>query len=456
MSWFPQLPVSADPAYRRLARALDADRRSGALAPGQRLPTHRDLALQLNLSVATVTRAYAEAEAQGLIVSRVGRGSFVAEAAGSREAGPIDLARNLPPIAPAERRLAAALQAAARRPDLAEYLGYPSPGGPLAHRRAAAAWLEMTANWPDVDPARLMLTAGAQQGVAVALGAVMRPGELLVAEEATFHGLKTLAAHMDYRLFAAPMDEEGMLPEALERAAAQGAKAAYVLPVQNPTARVMGAGRRRDLVEIARRRGLMLVEDDLYGAYARGLGHPPLAALAPERVIHVSGLSKTVAPGLRAGFVVAPPGAVFERCLEGLRAVAFGSPALGGLVAGQWLADGTAAAIFAEVLAETATRTRRAYEVLGRAVARTPLTASPHLWLPMPDAGAELAAERVAGRAARRGVSLTPPRAQVLDGAPVRGLRVCLGGPRDMAEVEKGLQILAWALGDDEEARNDV
>ena len=74
----------------------------------------------------------------------------------------------------------------------------------------------------------------------------------------------------------------------------------------------------------------------------------------------------------------------------------------------------------------------------------------------MPESGGELAAERVAGRAARRGVSLTPPRAQVLDGAPVRGLRVCLGGPRDMAEVEKGLQILAWALGDDEEARNDV
>jgi DNA-binding transcriptional MocR family regulator len=454
MSWSPDLADSAAPAYRRLADALAADVRGGRLGPGVRLPPHRDLAHRLGVSVATVTRAYAEAEAAGLITSQVGRGSFVAAtAAAPVSIGPIDLARNLPPPGPAERRIAQAFSAVARRPDLADHLGYPLPGGSPLLRQALVEWLAQTANFPGLEASRMLLTAGSQQAVAAALGAVMRPGEAFIAEEASFAGIKTLAAQMDYRLLPGAMDAEGLTPDALERGAAQGAKAAYVLPVQNPTARVLGDRRRRDLVGLARRRGIWLVEDDLYGAYARDLGLAPLAALAPERVLYVGGLSKILAPGLRLGFVATPPGAIHERALEALRAIAFTAPGLSALVALQWLSDGTASAILAEVLDEAKARTLRARQLLGRHVSPSPLTASPHLWLPMAD---ELAAERVAGRALRRGVALTPPRAPVLDGAPVRGLRVCLGGPRDAAELERGLLAVAWALEDEPEGRDAV
>src|SRR5665213_3362835 len=102
---------------------------------------------------------------------------------------------------------------------------------------------------------------------------------------ASFTGVKALAAHMDYRLVPAGMDAEGLTPESLGEAAARsGARVAYVLPVQNPTARIMGLERRQALVEVARKRDLVIVEDDLYGAYASDLGLPPLASLAPERV----------------------------------------------------------------------------------------------------------------------------------------------------------------------------
>ena len=452
MDWTPVLPDTPEPAYRRLAQSLARDVQAGRLPDGARLPTHRSLAHQLGVSIATVTRAYAEAEAQGLIASQVGRGSFVSAKAPPVSDGPVDLARNLPPLAPAERRLSAALRDLAKRPDLAEHLAYPSAGGAPSHRAAAARWMARWAAGFEPDPSRVILTAGAQQAVAVAMGAVVRPGEAVLCEAATFHGVKTLAAHMGYRLIPGAMDAEGLTPDALDRAGAQGVKAAYVQPLQNPTARLMGMGRRRDLAEIARRRSLMLIEDDLYGAFARPAAHPPLAALAPERTLYISGLSKTVAPGLRLGFLSTPPGEVFERCLEGLRAVAFGSPALGALVGEQWLQDGTAETIFEEVLGETRRRSRRALEVLGRRVEPPAVEASPHLWLPLD----ELTAERVAGRAARRGVSLTPPRAQVVADAPVGGLRLCLGGPRDAAELERGLQAVAWALGDEEEARDGV
>ena len=130
----------------------------------------------------------------------------------------------------------------------------------------------------------------------------------MIVEAATFTGIKALAAHMNYRLVAAGMDAEGLTPEALDEAARSGARVAYLLPVQNPTARIMGLERRRAIVEVARKRDLMIVEDDLYGAYASELGLPPLAALAPEQVFYVSGLSKSLAPGLRVGHCVPPTG----------------------------------------------------------------------------------------------------------------------------------------------------
>ena len=444
--WTPRLPETAAPIFERLVDALNADIGAGLLTAGEKLPPQRDLAYRLGLGVGTVTRAYSEAERRGLILGQVGRGSFVAErpaAPGVATVGIIDLGRNLPPLAPAERQLTVALARLARRRDLAAHLSYPPSGGMEAHRRAGAVWLEQTANIGHLDWRRLILCAGAQQGVAISLAALCRAGDAIVAEEATFSGLKTLAAHAGYRLTPALMDSEGLTPDALDQAAAaSGAKAAYVQPVQNPTGRVMSLRRRREIVEVARRRDLIIVEDDLYGAYTQSLGLPPLAALAPDRVCYVSGLSKSLAPGLRVGYVSPPNEAIAGRILEALRAVAFGGPTVGAMIATQWIEDGAAAEIFAAVLEETRVRTGVARRVLGDALEPPVLASLPHLWLPL----TELAAEQVAGRALREGVQVTPPRAMVLDDAPVRGLRLCLGPAMDRAALERGLSIVAAAL----------
>ncbi|MDB5430756.1 MAG: transcriptional regulator, GntR family with aminotransferase domain [Caulobacter sp.] len=441
-TWTPTLPGGDGPLYERLIGALDGDIRKGALEAGERLPPQRELAFRLGVSIGTVTRAYAEAERRGLITGHVGRGSFVAGHAAPGESGTIDLARNLPPLAPAGRRLAGALAAMARGANLAGLLDYPPPGGFADQRQAGATWLSRVANLEHLNPERIICCAGAQQGTAIALAALCRPGDAVIAEEASFSGIKTLANHMNYRLIPAEMDGEGLTPDGLARAArASGARAAYVLPVQNPTARVMGAQRRRDLAETARKLDLMLVEDDLYAAYATQLGHPPIAALAPERTAYVGGLSKSLAPGLRVGYVIAPP-SLHEATLDALRAIAFSAPGLNGMVAAQWIAGGEAFAIFDEVRAEVAARTALARRMLGPALEATPLAASPHLWLPME----ELAAERLAGQALRAGVELTSPRTPTLEGAPVRGLRLCLGGPHDLSQLELGLAAVQAAL----------
>jgi DNA-binding transcriptional MocR family regulator len=441
--WRPDLSDAGDPAYAQIAEAISADVARGVLAAGARLPTQRALAERLGIGVGTVTRAYAEAEGRGLIEAVVGRGSFVARRPSSQADGDgaIDLSRNVAPLDPARAAVRGAVAAVARRGDLAQRLDYPPDGGFEADRRAGALWLARAANFADADPRRLIMTAGAQQAITAALAAACRPGEALVVEAATWHGIKTAAAHAGLRLVPAAMDAEGLTPAGLDRAIAEsGARAAYVQPFQNPTARVMGLARRQAIVETAVRRGVVLIEDDLYGPIIAELGLPPLAQLAPEQVAYVSGLAKSVAPGLRTGFLI-PPDRLRSGCLEALWAVAFGSPGLGGVVATQLIEHGEAFEILDAIRVELARRTELAMDLLAGLVEPLRQPASPHLWAP----ASELDAERVAGEALRAGVLLTPPRAPFVDGAPVSGLRICLGAA-DAASLRRGLAILKEAL----------
>lgn len=439
--WQPSITETGQPLFQALLAALGDDIQTGRLKAGDRLPPQRQLAHSLGLGVGTVTRAYAEAERRGLIQGEVGRGSFVS-ARPEPATGLIDLARNLPPPTAARRALPATLDRLARRRDLDSLIGYPPAAGEETVRQALTDWIGRTANWPGLDARRLIVCAGAQQGAAVALGAICRPGDAVLAEKATYHGFKALCAQAGYRLLAGDMDCEGLTSDAVAQAAAQGARAVYVLPLQNPTARVMGLARREALIAMARRHGLVIVEDDLFAAYAAPLGHPPFAALAPDLVWYVTSLSKTLGAGLRTGCVVAPDEAAFVRGLEALRAIAFGPPAFGPMIAADWINGGEADRILSSSLEEIAARAVIARDRLGAAVEPSPLAAPPQLWLPM----SELDAERVAGRALRLGVEVTPPRAFFQDGQPVTGLRVCLGAEPDRARFTRGVELLVQAM----------
>ncbi len=443
--WRPELTGEAPSLTAGLVDALARDVASGRLEPGTRLPTHRELAQRLGVGVGTVTSAYALAAKRGLIEARVGSGSFVAGAAqpGTQDAI-IRLSHNLPPLGPSERRLAAALARLQRRPDLLDVLDYAPPPGLLAHRRAGAAWLKRRHRFDRVDADRLLVTAGAQQAMALALQALCAPGDTVLTEAATFFGVRTLAQHAGYRLEGVAMDEEGLRPDALERAASGGARVLYTIPtLQNPTGRIMSKLRRREIAAVARRRELWIVEDDVYGAFAGEDAPPPLVSFAPERTLYLTGLSKTVAPGLRTGFLLAPDEALFERLSAGIRARSYAPPTLGALVATHWIEDGEAEAIATEIGAEVAARTALAQARLGARLPRVVEPRCPHLWLPM----AELEAERLVARALRAGVQLTPAEAPVVDPTSIGGVRLCVGAPPSRDQVETALERLATLFG---------
>jgi DNA-binding transcriptional MocR family regulator len=132
--------------------------------------------------------------------------------------------------------------------------------------------------------------------------------EEVICEALVYPGLRASARHWQRRLHPLPMDAEGILPEAFAAACRSGLRFAVVSPtLHNPTTATMGPQRRQRIVEIARHWDVMLVEEDVYGLL-RDQAPPPLVTLAPERVLYLTGLSKTVSPGLRIGYLVLPPG----------------------------------------------------------------------------------------------------------------------------------------------------
>jgi DNA-binding transcriptional MocR family regulator len=453
MSWHPELGTGPRRVYERIVDALEHDVATGKLGAGARLPPHRELAYRLGVGVGTVTRAYVEAERRGLIVAHVGRGSFVRPrpveglfAGGATNAGLIDLARNLPPAAAGGREIGDALRKLRSQPDLDACARYAPPEGLERVRRAAARWLW---KWHGVerDAADLVQCAGGQQGLALAFGAICRPGDTVLCEGSTFPGVKAAADYLSCRLHGVAMDEEGLSPDALDRAAAgTGAKALVVHPtLQNPTTRTLSPERRRAVVEIARRRGLALIEDAAYEAYADPQGRPTaLADLAPERTYYVLSVSKCLATGLRVGFIFAPDLAQRAALVRGVRAMGYSPPSLEALVFAQWVEDGAADHLTDRVIGETAARTDLARAILGPAMEAPGAPRSPHVWLPMP----ALAAERLASRAFRRGVEVTPVDAPVAAPCEVSGVRLCLGAPAERGVLEQALTIIAEILAD--------
>jgi DNA-binding transcriptional MocR family regulator len=447
VNWRPTLPASPDvPLYQRLVEAMTADLERGALTPRTRLPPQRELAHVLSISVGAVTRAYDEAARRGLVSAHVGRGTFVSErpGGGTGQDGPIDLSVNIAPIQTASA-VARAIAGLRRRPDWAERIAYSPPCGLDVDRQAGAAWLSRTAGFGGLDWRNLLCCAGAQNAMAIAFAALCRPGETVLCEAASYPGMKTLAALMDYRLRGIDLDEQGVDPQALDRAAAETeARVFYTVPtLQNPTARTMDQGRRADIVKVARARGLWIVEDDLYAPYAADLGLSPIATLAPERTLYVSSLSKILSPGLRAGYLVAPPGEVFDRCVGAVRALMLSPASIGAAIATHWIESRQADAMARDVVAEAQARTDLARVALGDVVQPSPVTASLHLWLAM----REIEAERVVVRASSAGLTLTSPSAfAVSDRDAPGGLRLCIGGAANRPTLERALAILKRAL----------
>ena len=439
--WTPANPTTT---ARELAEALATDIGAGRLPPGTRLPPQRALAHATGVSPNTVLRAYAEVTRRGLIGGEVGRGTFVRPPPAPPsppllrpESGPIDLAQNLPFLAAAQPALAATLAAIGNEPGLETYLDRMHSQIEARHRRSGATWLSLLG--VPADPDRIIITCGAQHGVFATLLALLRPGDTLLVERLTYAPLRAIAEHLALRLVPLAMDEHGLVPAALAAACRTARPAAlYCTPtLQTPTATTMPEPRRREIAAIAMEHQLTIIEDDLFGLLPVSRP-PPIAASAPDRTVLISGLSKSVAPGLRVGYAQAPA-AMVAPIRAAVALSCWAPPPLMAEIATRWIEDGTATELNAAQRAHATHRQTMAHRLL-----RTPAAQGLHLWLPLPPpwTGKEFAAA-----ANRAGVLLQPASAFLVGAGPApAAVRICLSHEPTDTRVAQGLETLARLL----------
>jgi DNA-binding transcriptional MocR family regulator len=432
----PALPADVQPRYQALADAIERDVAAGHLRPGDRLPPQRELAWRLGITVGTVGRAYAIALKRGMLSAHVGRGTFVAGAASAASDGPVDLARNTPPPGLAPALLVETLKALG--PQANSLLELPPEGGLPAHRAAGARWIARSGLVR--KPGDVIVTGGVQHGLGLVLASGLAGDTPILLESLTYFGLIDAADRLRQPMLPVPIDAEGLRPDALDDAAKRtGAKLVLLVPTgHNPTTATMSPARRRQIAKVARRRDLILVEDDAYG-YLPENRPEPLAALVPERTIYLAGIAKCVTPGLRVGWLSAPP-PLLRKLADTQRALCLAPPALPHEVAAQWIEGGGADRLIAWQRAELAERqslAELAFEGLDWTVAPGVLHGLLHL--PTPWSADDFTAE-----ARAEGVLVLPARQFAVGGAPAPdAVRVALGNPASRGHLDHALHVLA-------------
>ncbi|MBV4482318.1 aminotransferase-like domain-containing protein [Pseudomonas khavaziana] len=436
--------------YKSLVDTFAEAIRSGRMSPGTRLPTHRQLAAEHGLALVTASRVYSELEAMGLVSGETGRGTFVREIAlppgqGSGQmtvaAGLLDLNFNYPSLPGQAELLRTALRQLALSGDLEALLRY-QPHAGRVHERAAVA-RHLLNRGLVVDAEQVLVVSGAQHGLAVTLMALLKPGDVIAVDALTYSGFKVLAETLHLEIVAIPVTASGPDLDHLHNLCRRRpVRAVYSMPtLHNPLGWVLSVEQRERLVAVARQHNLMIIEDGAYAFLAED-APAPLATLAPERTVYIGGLSKSVATGLRVGFIAAPSAWVntLERTIM---ATTWNVPGVMSAIAVAWLEDGTVAQLEAQKREDAQARQVLAAQVLA-GVRYISHPSSYFLWLPLAE---DARADQVAMTLQRDGVCVSTAEPFAVSAQVPHALRLALGSV-SMGQLREALEkvrkVVAW------------
>ncbi len=474
--------TSREPIYRQISRQVRDLILAGRLPAGFRLPPERRLAQALRVSRSTVLIAYQELRADGLIDAHVGRGTTVTSLDGS--AGRADGDQELP-----WRQLFGAAASAYQDPLVGDLLrlteradviplsfGMPaadllpfdelralfaavladvgppallhSPTEGLTPLRETLARM-MAARGVRCSPAEVMVLSGSQQGLDLAARILLDPGDTVVVEQPSFIGALQTFRGARARLIGVPADEHGMRTDVLESALARfRPKLIYTLPTfQNPSGTVLPLERRLQLLALARRFQVPVLEDDPYSELRyEGEPVPSLRALDPSgNVLYLSTFSKLLFPGMRLGFLVAPRAVVRQFALARQTADLHANT-LGQWVLERFVREGRMA-VHVRTVREAYRGRRDAMDAALREAAAPGLTwqrpqGGFYFWCRLPRG---VSAPGLLARAAAAGVTYLPGRPCFADEPPAEYMRLNFSHP-DEAAIRAGVTRLAAAL----------
>lgn len=439
--------------YKTLVQAITVEIERGTLQHDQRLPPQRQVADDLGISVQTVTNAYKELERQGLVRCEIGRGSFVSRRMSERVADDII---DLPERAMVDFSITRILHTQAHEriwretcAQLAEESDQPwiHAYRPIAgferHRDAAVRWLGglgLTVERDDV-----LVTNGAAHGIFLALASLAGPDDVVLCEGLTDHGVIGNSQVLGFTLKGLETDSQGIDPEHFEDICGNERVTALVCTpnLNNPTTALMPDDRRREIAAIARRYGVHIIEDDVYGPLLGERHAPPISHYAPELSFYCTSMTKSVLTGLRVGYL-AMPKRLALRTESILRVNSWMATPLVAEIATRWIDDGRAQELVALQRKLLAGRQAMVREYLGEYLQGYPEQALA-AWLGIP---AHWEVDSLVRALRRRHIAVTPPEPFLVRGTPrPRAVRLCVGAECSDKKMRQALADMRELFG---------
>jgi GntR family transcriptional regulator/MocR family aminotransferase len=474
------------PLYQQIKEHLRQGILSGSLAPDTRLPASRQLAQDLGVNRITVENAYSDLEAEGLVFSRLGSGTYVlppnplppvsksnVEASWPLWQQSLPAANAVVRLSATEEMLKAAghpnpvnfasgisdtrhfpadefrkvLQTVMRR-DGMDAFGYGERNGYAPLREGITHIL--ASQGLQTRPESILITAGSQQAIAMVSQAILKPGDVILVESPTYSIAMELFRALGFQIVGIPMDNQGMLVEKLEKMLQQHhPKLIYTIPnFHNPTGTCLSSARRRQLIVLAERYNVPILEDDFVGDLRyEGRAQPSLKALDPGgQVIYVSTFSKMLMPGLRVGFLVAD-GPIYNSLYDFKRLSDLATSTLIQRALEAYVTVGR----YQAYLRRSCQIFRKRRDALVTAINRylpagvsfDPPQGGLHLWLRLPE---NLSSDELLPLACKEGVAFAPGSSYFPDGLEEHGWMRLNFVASSEDEIEEGVKRLGRAV----------
>lgn len=448
------LESEAGHIYKRIAKGFEKIIQNKTILAGQKLPTHRALSDSLSVTPGTISHAYKELEKLGLVISRVGDGTYV-QGNGDRSVSRndfnnvadnsddiIDLSRNSHIEGKDQEYFLSALkQVYSNTQVVSQLTKYTSDLGLDRHRKAGAKWLEKSNIVADYE--NVICTNGAQHALLCSLLSILKKGDTIATEKLSYPGLISLSKKLGVKLIGLELDEQGLVPELLDEACkTQHISVLYCTPTfQNPTTVTMSEERRAAIAHVAKIHNLIIIEDDAHGVMAKNRP-AAMQVFAPERTILISSLTKAISEGVRVGYILSPSSLV-DVLSSTLRSTTWMATPLSHEIATQWINEGVADRLLLQQTEEINNRKILASAELEGLNYLTQENCG-HFWIEVPE---PWRCTEIETELSRKGVLVKSAEAFAVGRKEAsQYIRACVGSAQNSLSVTQGFRAIQFVL----------
>ncbi len=452
MTWKPNLTNKKGPLYRTLANLLEEDIKNGVLKPGDKLPPQRELADYLDINLSTISRTFKLCEQKGLISGTIGKGTYISSDAHVKgkflnpektknliEMGAIH------PTYSQNKYIIKFIENMLHQSNSDKFLEYSSSFGTLTQKSSGAKWLKKV-NLNTIEE-NILLASGGQNALCAILSSLFQPGDRIGTDPLIYSGLKTLAKMLGIQLVPIMQEMNEMSPLALKNYCKNNElKGIYLIPDhQNPTTHTMSLKTRGEIAEIAKEYNIIIIEDGINSILSERYSIP-IASLAPEQTIYISSTSKALCAGLRIAFIATP--SIYKKALESaLYNINLMVSPFNAEIIHQLINSSIADKIIKErkemsvKMSDLADSLLKNYNLIGDKYCN-------FRWLLLPEGWTGKIFETCAKNA---GVQVYCAERFAVGNTPVpAAVRLSIAAPKDLDELEKGINILKSILKNDD------